>query len=57
MIVKTAYWFRYVNEGGFNHVAVVADTLEEAFDKISNTFGVDPLNIEYRNRSFDVIID
>lgn len=54
--MKQAFWIRYPYHGGLNHAAVVAESLEEAFDKLSKETGVDPLDMEYRNRVIDVLI-
>ena len=54
-MIKQAFWFRYPCEGGICHTAVVADTLEKAFDKLSKEKGVDPLDIKYLNRMIEVL--
>ncbi len=54
-MVKTAYWFRYTEGGGHRYAAVVADSLEECFDKLERELGADPLEATYLNRSFDVV--
>jgi hypothetical protein len=54
-VVRTAYWFRIPYEGGIKHCAVIADTLELCFIIIENTYNVDPLDIVYLHRSFDVV--
>lgn len=55
---KQAFWFRYRCSCGFGfcHVAIVANTLEEAFKKASDSMGVDSLEIEYRNRVIEVLL-
>ncbi|WP_432412420.1 hypothetical protein [Rasiella sp. SM2506] len=55
MKVKQSYWMRYPYGGGYRYETVVADTLEEAFDKISQFYNVDPTEAEYMNRIINVL--
>lgn len=52
---KQAFWMRYTIDGITYHAAVIADTLDDAFDILIKSKNVDPDNITYRNRIITVI--
>lgn len=51
--MKTAYWMRY-HDGHYKHAAVIADSLDEAFNKLEAR-GYDPGLISFRGRIIDVV--
>lgn len=57
--MKNAYWMRYPEKsdvGGYNHVAVIADDLDEAFKKLATELSINEKEITYRNREVKVLI-
>lgn len=57
--MENAYWMRYPtysDQGGYEHVAVIADTLDEAFEKLAKHLNMDQSNIMYRNRALNVLL-
>ena len=57
MKTKQAFWMRYntkSNQGGAEYVAVIANSLDEAFQKLMNQ-GIANEDISYRNKQIDVL--
>ena len=57
MKTKQAFWMRYntkSDQGGAEHVAVIADSLDEAFQKLMD-LGIANEDIAYRERQIEVL--
>jgi len=57
MNTKQGFWMRYVPHyemGGYEYVVVVAETLDEAYKKLTDK-GIRNEDIHYLNRQLDVL--
>jgi hypothetical protein len=56
MIEKSAYWMRFYDGKNHNNIAVIADSLDDAFDIIIKKHNVTNDKIFYRNRELTVLV-
>lgn len=55
MTEKQAFWMRFYKDGIHTNVAVVADSLDEAFAHVMNHYKVANENIVFRNHILTVL--
>lgn len=56
MVEKQAFWMRFYKDGIHTNVAVVADSLDDAFLFVMSHYKVANENIVYRNHQLTVLV-
>lgn len=56
MVEKQAFWMRFYKDNKHFNIAVVADSLDDAFLILEKTYNISNENIFYRNRQLTVLV-